>query len=95
MRLTLIGEHPMATTPSNLLFSQHTVCAVHDPLLKPKTVRGEQVRPTATSGPTMTPKSPSILSRMSEFAVVTELQHWTGPLLQELVMPEGEPLGAP
>jgi len=95
MRLTLIGEHPIATTPLNLLFSQHTCCAVHEPELKPKAEIGEQVKPTATSGATITPMRLSIILRTPEFAFVTELQHWTGPLLQELEMPEGVPLGGP
>jgi len=95
MRLTLIGEHPIATRPLKLLFSQHTVCDVHDPLLKPKAVMGEQVKPTATSGATTRPMSPSIKLRTFWLALVTELQHWTGPLLQELLMPEGRPLGPP
>jgi len=95
MRLMLIGEHPIATRPLKLLSSQHTGCDVHDPLLKPMAARGEQVKPTATSGATMTPTSPTIRSRTDWLALVTELQHWTGPLLQELLMPEGCPLLAP
>ena len=44
----------------------------HDPLLKPAAVRGEQVKPQATLGPTTTPTRPTIKSRTSELALVTE-----------------------
>jgi len=89
MALMLIGEHPIATRPLKLLFSQHTVCEAQEPGPKPAVLRGEQVRPTATVGPTTRPTSDLTKSCTCELAVVTELQHWTGPVLQELLIPEG------
>jgi hypothetical protein len=93
----LLGEHPIATRPLKLLFSQQTACDVlkhkylitmhvskvkflstyQCPLLKPKAVIGEQVKPTATSGATTRPMSSSIRERTDESALVTELPIWS------------------
>ena len=54
------------------------------PLPMPMTERGEQFRPTVTSGPRTRPSSSAMMETtgLSDFS--TELQHWTGPVEQEL-----------
>jgi len=86
IRLMFNGEHPIATMPLKVLFSQHTDCCVHVPLPTPKVWRGEQVKPTATPGATAISRSLRSSLVAPESAEVTELQHWTDPPLQELLM---------
>jgi len=96
IQMPLIGEQPIAIRPLKLLFSQHTGCDEHDVPPKPKPI-GEQFEPTETPLPRMMPKAPAF-SWTFVSSVVTELQHWTGPLLQEPPppgVPEGYPFLAP
>lgn len=87
-KLTLIGLQPMAIRPLNLLFSQQTGCCLQELPPTPMTLRGEQVRPTATLAGTTSPKSVVSKEAVLSEAWVTELQHWTGPVLHEYEIPE-------
>jgi len=71
---------PIAMRPLKLLFEQHTgFCEQEFP--PPMMEIGEQVKPTATLGPTTMPRSPIRRAAMGLFAWVTVLQHWIGPVL--------------
>jgi len=85
----LIGEHPIAMSPLKLLFSQQTGCA--EQLLPPIPMmeRGEQVSPTRTPAGTTIPRRPSRTATRGLVLVVTVLQHWAEPVLQELGVPDG------
>jgi len=79
-----MGVQPRATRPLNVLFSQHTGCALQSVPLTPIMVRGEQVKPTwAVTPARTTPRRPSRVETPGVDDDWTELQqcwlltlHW-------------------
>jgi len=71
----LIGEHPTAMRPLKLLFVQQTGCDEQVVPPVPRIVAGEHVKPTTTSGPRTSPRSPRRRAATGLSAVVTLLQH--------------------
>jgi len=88
-RLIVIGEHPIAMRPLKLLFSQQTGCCEQELPLSPMPEIPEHSRPTRMLAGSISPRSSARRPTSELLESATELQHWIGPVLQELEMPEG------